>query len=122
MTSRSPTFIGDMLLRIPVHVRAALEDAFHLQVRTTYTKHLNDKLAAFQAAVPQVALPSLPTIVPKITPLKAAEATAEILGSTQGKTESIGYPHLFTAKCCKPSCCNRSYYNRSCRNVRGKMH
>jgi hypothetical protein len=84
--------IDDMLLRIPVHVRAALEDAFHLQVRTAYIKHLNDKLAAFQVAVPQAALPSQPTIVPKITPLKAAKATAEISGIIQGKRKASGTP------------------------------
>jgi hypothetical protein len=79
-----------MLSWIPVHVRAALEDAFRSQVTETYTKHLSDRLAAFQVAAPQAALPSLPTIITKITPLKAAKATTETSGSIQVKPKASG--------------------------------
>jgi hypothetical protein len=46
-----------MLSLIPVPVRASLEGEFHSQVTIAYTKHLNDKLLAFQSTVPQAALP-----------------------------------------------------------------
>jgi hypothetical protein len=88
MISRSPTSIDEMLLLIPKHVRAALEAKFHLQVKTAYTKHLNDELVAVQATVPQAALPSLPPIVPEITPAKADKPATETLGSNQGKRKA----------------------------------
>jgi hypothetical protein len=71
MTARSPTSIDKMLSLIPVPVRAALEGEFHLQVKTAYTKHLNDELVAFQSTVPQAELPLLPQIVTDVTPAKA---------------------------------------------------
>jgi hypothetical protein len=74
-----------MLLLIPVPVRAALKGEFHLQVKIAYTKHLNDELAAVQAAVPQAVLPSLPPIVPEITPAKADKPATETSGSILGK-------------------------------------
>jgi hypothetical protein len=92
MTFRSPTSIDNMLSRIPVPVRAALEAEFRLQVRTAYTKHLNDKLAAFNASVTQAALPLLPATIPKITPFETAEATTEIPGFIQGKLKASGTP------------------------------
>jgi hypothetical protein len=85
MTSRSPTSIDGMLSLIPKQVRAALEDEFHLQVTTAYTKHLNDELAAVQAAVPQAALPPLPQIATEVTPAKAEKPVPETSGSNQGK-------------------------------------
>jgi hypothetical protein len=88
MTSRSPTSIANMLLRIPKHVRVALEAKFHLQFKTAYTKHLNDKLVAVQATVPQAALPSLPQIVTKVTPAKADKPATETSGSNQGKRKA----------------------------------
>jgi hypothetical protein len=88
MTSRSPTSIDDMLSRIPKHVQAALKAEFHLQVKTAYTKHLNDELVAVQATVPQAALPSLPQIVIKVTPAKAEKPATETSGSNQGKRKA----------------------------------
>jgi hypothetical protein len=88
MTSRSPTSIEEMLSRIPKHVGAALEAEFHLQVKTAYTKHLNDKLVAVQATIPQAALQSLPPTFPKITPAKADKPATETSGSNQGKRKA----------------------------------
>jgi hypothetical protein len=88
MTSRSPTSIDEMLSLIPKHVRAALEAEFHLQVKTAYTKHLNNELVAVQATVPQEALPSLPQIVPEMTPAKADQPKTETSGSNQGKRKA----------------------------------
>jgi hypothetical protein len=85
MTSRSPTLIDNMLSWIPKYIGAALEAEFNLQVKTAYTKHLNDELVAVQATVPQAALPSLPPIVPNITPAKAEKPVTETSGSNQGK-------------------------------------
>jgi hypothetical protein len=92
MTSRSPTLIDDMLSWIPVPVRAALEAEFYLQVKTAYTKHLNDKLVAVQATVPQAVLPPLPPIAPEITPGKADKPVTETSGSNQGKRKASGTP------------------------------
>jgi hypothetical protein len=92
MTSSSPTTIEDMLLRIPEHVRATLEAEFSFQVKTAYTMHLNNKLVAVQATVPQAALPSLPPIVPNITPAKADKPATETLGSNQGKRKASDAP------------------------------
>jgi hypothetical protein len=92
MTSRSPTSIDNMLSRIPAPVRAALEAEFCLQVRAAYAKHLSNKLAAFDATAPQAALPSLPTIVPGITPLKEAEPVTETSGNIQCKRKASGSP------------------------------
>jgi hypothetical protein len=92
MTSCSPTPIDDMLSRIPKHVQAALKAEFHLQVKTAYTKHLNDKLVAVQATVPQAALPSLPLIVPNITPAKEAKPATETSENNQGKRKASGTP------------------------------
>jgi hypothetical protein len=92
MTSQSSTPIEEMLLRIPKHVRAALEAEFGFQVKTAYTMHLNDELAAVQATVPQAALPSLPPIIPKITPGKADKPATEISGSIPGKRKASGTP------------------------------
>jgi hypothetical protein len=92
MISRSPTSIDEMLLLIPKHVRAALEAKFHLQVKTVYTKHLNDELVAVQATVPQAALPSLPQIVPEMTPAKKEKPATETSGSNQGKRKALGTP------------------------------
>jgi hypothetical protein len=80
--------IDKMLLRIPKHVQAALKAEFHLQVKTAYTIHLNDKLVTVQATVPQAALPSLPLIVPNITPAKEAKPVTETSGSSQGKRKA----------------------------------
>jgi hypothetical protein len=88
MTSRSPMSIDDMLLRIPVHVRAELEAEFCLQVRAAYAKHLSDELAACNAAVLQAALPSLPAFLPKITPAKADKPATETSGNIQGKRKA----------------------------------
>jgi hypothetical protein len=88
MTSRSPTSIDDMLSWIPVPVRAALEAEFHLQVKSAYTKHLNDELVAVQATVPQAALPSLPQILTEVTPAKAEKPVTETSGSNQGKRKA----------------------------------
>jgi hypothetical protein len=71
----------DMLSWIPASVQAALEAEFRFQVRTAYTMHLNDKLIAFQAAVAQAALPSPPTTVPEITPLKPDKPATETSGN-----------------------------------------
>jgi hypothetical protein len=92
MTSRSPTTIEDMLLRIPEHVRATLEAEFSFQVKTAYTMHLNDKLVAVQATVPQAALPLLPPIVPNITSAKADKPATETSGSSQGKRKASDAP------------------------------
>jgi hypothetical protein len=81
-----------MLSLIPVPVRAALKGEFHLQVKIAYTKHLNNKLAAVQATVPQAALPSLPPTVPKITPAKANQPKSEIWGNNQGKRKASDTP------------------------------
>jgi hypothetical protein len=85
MTSRSPTSIDGMLSSIPKKVRAALKAEFHLQVKTAYTRHLNDELAAVQATVPQAALPPLPQIVTEVTPAKTEKPVPEISGSIPGK-------------------------------------
>jgi hypothetical protein len=92
MTSRSPTLIDEMLSLIPKYVQAALKAEFHLQVKTAYTKHLNDKLVAVQATVLQAALPSLPQTVPEITPAKAKKPVTETSGSNQGKRKASGTP------------------------------
>jgi hypothetical protein len=73
MTTRSLMSIDKMLLVIPVPVRTALEDEFHLQVTTAYAKHLKEELAAVQATVSQAALPPLPQIVTKVAPGKTAK-------------------------------------------------
>jgi hypothetical protein len=81
-----------MLSLIPKHVRAALKTEFHLQVKTAYTKHLNEELAAVQATVPQAALPSLPLIVPNITPAKKAKPATETTENKQSKRKASGTP------------------------------
>jgi hypothetical protein len=88
MTARSPTLIDDMLSQIPKHVRVALKAEFHLQVRTAYTKHLNDELVAVQATVPQAALLSLPPTITDETPAKADKPATETSGSNQGKRKA----------------------------------
>jgi hypothetical protein len=88
MTSRSPTPIDKILSLIPVPVRAALEGEFHLQVKTAYTKDLNNKLVAIQATVPQAALSSLPLIVTEVTPAKTEKPATETSGSNQGKRKA----------------------------------
>jgi hypothetical protein len=70
----------------------ALEAEFRLQVRTAYTKHLSDKLAAFKATVPHAALPSLPTTGTKITPLKPDKPATETSGNNQGKRKASDAP------------------------------
>jgi hypothetical protein len=85
MTAPSLTSIDKMLSLIPVPVRTALEDEFHLQVTTAYTKHLNDELVAFQSTVPQAALPLLPQIATDVTPPKAEKPATETPGIIPGK-------------------------------------
>jgi hypothetical protein len=100
MTSRSPTSIDEMLLLIPVPVRAALKGEFHLQVKIAYTKHLNDELAAVQATVPQAVLPSLPPIVPEITPAKTEKpgpSSARQVKKIRFKKQILG-PHFSRGK------------------------
>jgi hypothetical protein len=92
MTSRSPTSIDGMLSLIPKQVRAALKAEFHLQVKTAYTEHLNNKLTAVQATVPQAALPPLPQIVTEITPAKAEKPATETPEIIPGKRKASGTP------------------------------
>jgi hypothetical protein len=92
MTFRSPTSIDDMLLRIPKHVQDTLEAEFSFQVKTAYTMHLNDKLVAVQATVPQAALPPPPPIVPNIIPAKADQPATETSGNNQGKRKALDAP------------------------------
>jgi hypothetical protein len=81
-----------MLLRIPEHVRATLEAEFSFQVRTAYTMHLNNKHVAFQATVPQAALPSVTPIVLEIIPAKADKPATETSGNNQGKWKASDAP------------------------------
>jgi hypothetical protein len=92
MTARSPTSIDNMFLRIPKHVQVALKAEFQLQVKTAYAKHLNDKLTAVEATVPQAALPSLPPIVPNITPAKVDQPATVTSGNNQGKQKALDDP------------------------------
>jgi hypothetical protein len=65
--------------------------------------HLSNELTAFQAAVPQAALPLLPTIVPKITPYKVAKATTEASGVIPGKRKASGTPTRAQQKAANPA-------------------
>jgi hypothetical protein len=91
-----------MILRIPVHVRAALEAEFRLQAIAAYDKHLSDELAAFDAAALQAALPLLPAFVPKITPAKADKPATETSGNNQGKRKASGTPPRSKQKSTNP--------------------
>ena len=59
MASQAPASIEEMLLFIPAHVRAVLEErreqAFHAQVTAEYAQQLRNELAAIQAAAIQAA-------------------------------------------------------------------
>jgi hypothetical protein len=92
MTVRSLTSIGTMLSSIPAPVQTALEDEFHSQVTTAYTKHLKDELVALQPTVPQASLLLLPPIVPEITPGKAAKPATETPEIIPGKRKASGNP------------------------------
>jgi hypothetical protein len=76
-----------MLLRIPEHVQATLEAEFSFQVKTALT-HAPKQ----QTRCPQAALPSLPPIVPEITPGKADKPATETLRNNQGKRKASDAP------------------------------
>jgi hypothetical protein len=114
-----------MLSLIPIPVRAALKCEFHLQVKIAYNKHLNDKLVAVQATVPQAALPSLPLIVPNITPAKKAKPATETSGNNQGKRKASDTPAHSQQDIAIPvaeiaAVTTKATTTASCRNVLGK--